>query len=80
MEEADNYYTCMENVWEKLKPYAAGADVNFIEIGDTDRLEEFYSEEIRHRLINLKKHYDPENIFRNNLNLKPDTTNYPWED
>lgn len=80
MEEADRYYTCMENVWDKLKPYAAGADVNFIEIGDTDRLEEFYSEEILHRLISLKKHYDLENIFRNNLNLKPDITNYPWKD
>ncbi|USK32160.1 FAD-binding oxidoreductase [Bacillus sp. F19] len=68
-EDADKNHAYNESVWKKLEPYAVGADVNFIGIGDKDRLKDVYSEEHLSHLIELKKHYDPENIFHNNLNL-----------
>ncbi|WP_163528062.1 FAD-binding oxidoreductase [Halobacillus ihumii] len=73
MEEVDKNHAYNENVWKRLKKYAAGADVNFMGIGENGRLKDVYSEENLNRLSELKKRYDPENIFHNNLNLLPDT-------
>lgn len=72
IEDAMKNHNYNENVWDKLKFYSAGADVNFIGIEDKQRIKDVYSEEKLNCLRKLKKSYDPENIFHNNLNITPD--------
>ncbi|NUU64494.1 FAD-binding oxidoreductase [Paenibacillus agri] len=59
-------------VWKTLLPFAAGADVNFLGITEKDRLHDVYPAETLERLIQLKKQYDPENMFKSNLNICAD--------
>ena len=47
------------------------AYVNFL--GDTDAARTSYGEETYARLVTLKNHYDPTNLFRLNQNIEPST-------
>ena len=47
------------------------AYVNFL--GDTDAARTSYGEETYARLVSLKNHYDPTNLFRLNQNIEPST-------
>ena len=47
------------------------AYVNFL--GDTDAARTSYGEETYARLVSLKNHYDPTNVFRLNQNIEPST-------
>ena len=47
------------------------AYVNFL--GDTDAARTSYGEETYARLVSLKNHYDPTNVFRLNQNVEPST-------
>jgi FAD/FMN-containing dehydrogenase len=47
------------------------AYVNFL--GDTDAARTSYGEETYARLVSLKNHYDPTNLFRQNQNIEPST-------
>jgi len=52
-------------------PYAsAGAYVNFMTAEEADRVAAAYGANYN-RLVEIKKRYDPENIFRLNQNIKP---------
>ena len=56
--------------FEASKPYAsAGAYVNFMTGDESDRVAAAYGENYS-RLKEIKKKYDPENIFHNNQNIK----------
>lgn len=53
------------------KPFASsGAYVNFLTQDETDRTAFAYGSTYN-RLVELKKKYDPENLFRMNQNIKP---------
>ncbi len=57
--------------WEALHPYsAAGAYVNFMMEEGESRLEATYRDNYK-RLAQIKKKYDPANLFRVNQNIKP---------
>jgi hypothetical protein len=45
------------------------AYVNFL--GDPDTAREAYGEDTYGRLVSLKNHYDPTNVFRLNQNVEP---------
>jgi FAD/FMN-containing dehydrogenase len=57
--------------FEKSRPFASsGAYVNFLTDEETDRIAAAYGPNYK-RLVELKKKYDPDNLFRVNQNIKP---------
>jgi FAD/FMN-containing dehydrogenase len=50
---------------------AKGAYLNFIDCADESRLHEVYPGPTYQRLAEVKRRYDPTNLFRHNLNVKP---------
>jgi FAD/FMN-containing dehydrogenase len=57
--------------FDELKPYAAGVYVNFLQEEGEKRIREAYEPEVFERLADVKAHYDPTNLFRQNQNIKP---------
>ncbi|MGO4706505.1 FAD-binding oxidoreductase [Microvirga sp. 2MCAF38] len=59
-------------IFEAAKPYAAGtAYINFMPEDEPDRVEAAYGDNYR-RLVEIKRRYDPQNLFRMNQNVRPD--------
>lgn len=61
----------MEQVWQAMRPYAAGAYVNFLTDEGEERVHDAYPPATYARLVALKNRYDPTNLFRLNQNIKP---------
>jgi FAD/FMN-containing dehydrogenase len=58
-------------LFEATRPYAAGtAYVNFMPEDELDRVETAYGGNY-HRLVEIKRKYDPSNLFRMNQNIRP---------
>jgi FAD/FMN-containing dehydrogenase len=58
-------------LYEAAKPYSAGtAYVNFMPEDEMDRVEAAYGANYR-RLVDIKRRYDPVNMFRINQNVRP---------
>lgn len=58
-------------IYEAAKPHAAGtAYVNFMPEDEPERVEAAYGPNYR-RLAELKRKYDPQNLFRMNQNVRP---------
>jgi FAD/FMN-containing dehydrogenase len=57
---------------DALRPHGTG-DVypNFVGSDELDRVREAYGPNLG-RLVEVKRHWDPDNVFRGNLNIKPD--------
>lgn len=53
------------------KPYSHGVYVNFISDLDGNRAKEAYTPEVWDRLVKVKTKWDPDNLFRMNMNIKP---------
>ena len=72
--EACTDKTCFgwaRGIYEAAKPFAAGtAYINFMPEDEVDRVEAAYGANYR-RLVEIKRHYDPMNMFRMNQNVKP---------
>ncbi|MCA1367854.1 FAD-binding oxidoreductase [Bradyrhizobium sp. BRP14] len=66
--------TCIDwarRLFEAAKPYAAGtAYINFMPEDEIDRVEAAYGGNYR-RLVEVKRRYDPLNLFRMNQNVRP---------
>lgn len=57
--------------FEATKPFATGGVyVNFLSEGESDRIANAYGTNYA-RLAEIKRQYDPENLFRINQNIKP---------
>ncbi|MGA7672198.1 MAG: FAD-binding oxidoreductase [Nitrolancea sp.] len=59
------------DLWRQLSPMTTGAYVNFLEVEGEDRIREAYPSETYARLAEVKRRYDPENVFNLNQNIKP---------
>jgi FAD/FMN-containing dehydrogenase len=57
--------------WEALAPYHTGVYVNFLMEEGEDRVREAYGAEKYDRLKQLKRRWDPDNLFRRNQNIPP---------
>lgn len=67
----DKIISWTKNYWEALHPYSAGgAYVNFMMDEGEDRVKASYGDNYK-RLAEIKKKYDPNNLFRVNQNIKP---------
>src|SRR3546814_237193 len=59
-------------LFQAVAPFATGsAYVNFMPDDETDRIEKVYGANYR-RLTEIKKRWDPENVFRMNQNIRPE--------
>jgi FAD/FMN-containing dehydrogenase len=61
----------VESLWGKVRGDAAGVYVNFVANEGEERIREAYSEATIARLAEVKRKYDPANVFRFNQNIKP---------
>ena len=65
---------CIEwarGIFEATKPYAVGtAYINFMPEDELDRVESAYGGNYK-RLAEVKRRYDPQNLFRMNQNVRP---------
>jgi hypothetical protein len=57
--------------WSELEPHNVGAYVNFLMDEGEDRVRRSYGVEKYKRLQDLKRKYDPTNMFRLNQNIPP---------
>lgn len=61
-------------LFEAARPYSAGtAYINFMPADESDRVQQAYGASY-HRLAELKRRYDPANLFRMNQNVTPTTS------
>ncbi|RMF29847.1 MAG: FAD-binding oxidoreductase [Candidatus Nitrosothermus koennekii] len=56
---------------KNTEQFAQGVYVNFISNEGEDRVKEAYTPEVWTRLVDIKRKYDPYNIFSMNQNIKP---------
>jgi hypothetical protein len=60
-----------QSLWSILRPEGQGVYVNFLENEGVERIREAYPEATYVRLADIKRRYDPENLFRFNQNVAP---------
>ena len=65
--------TRVEQVWQKLQPYADRVYMNFLGDEGMERVNEAYPKAVYARLATLKRRYDPTNLFHLNQNIEPAT-------
>ena len=68
--DADRYRQWVRDAWQKLRPFSTGATyINFQTADEDDaRVQASYGANY-HRLVELKRKYDPQNLFRANRNI-----------
>ena len=70
-EDATPHRTWMDAVWPAIRAGGTGAYVNFLEDEGPDRVREAYPLPTLARLAEVKRVYDPHNMFRFNQNIAP---------
>src|SRR5690606_19519712 len=70
--DAERYVQWIRDAWMRLRPFSTGATyINFQSADeDDDRIRASYGANFA-RLVDLKRTYDPGNLFRGNRNLRP---------
>ncbi len=60
------------DLWTAIQPHSSGSVyVNYLGADESDRIGEAYTKSQYQRLVELKKRYDPENLFSRNQNISP---------
>ena len=73
----DVHISWVRGLFNKLRPaMKPGVYVNFMSADEQDRVPEAYSERWE-RMVAVKTHYDPHNLFRLNQNVPPRTLGTP---
>jgi FAD/FMN-containing dehydrogenase len=69
--ETETRIAWARETWNAVQPYAkSSAYVNYLDQDDEHRTEAVYGPNLR-RLVEVKRAYDPENLFRHNANIRP---------
>jgi hypothetical protein len=72
--EAPLHQAFTQAYFEALRPRATGVYANFLEDEGEARIREAYPELTYRRLAQVKRDYDPSNLFRLNQNIRPAAT------
>jgi FAD/FMN-containing dehydrogenase len=71
--ELDEQRAWTERVYEAMKPHSTGAVyVNALGDEGEERIRAAYDDRVWKRLVEAKRRWDPDNVFRLNQNIKPD--------
>jgi FAD/FMN-containing dehydrogenase len=70
-EDAAVHQGWTESLWQKVRAEGSGVYVNFLENEGPDRIREAYPPATYARLAEIKRRYDPDNLFRFNQNIPP---------
>ncbi len=70
-EDAGAHAAWTEALWQAVRPEGAGVYVNFLEDEGAERVREAYPPATYARLAEIKRAYDPHNMFRFNQNIPP---------
>ena len=73
MAEAAVHAAWTQAYYEALRPRSTGVYSNFLEAEGEERIREAYPEATYRRLADVKRRYDPTNLFRRNQNIAPAT-------
>lgn len=69
--DAEANIAWVRETWDAMLPYSTGAPyLNFLALENADQVKAAYGDNYP-RLVELKKKYDPTNLFRLNQNVKP---------
>jgi FAD/FMN-containing dehydrogenase len=70
--EADAYREWIRQAWQNIRPFSTGGSyINFqTDDEDESRIRDTYRHNLD-RLIEIKRRYDPQNLFRVNRNISP---------
>jgi hypothetical protein len=62
----------VRDTWDAMQQHSAGAPyLNFLGDEGADRVREAYGSHTYDRLMEVKRRYDPDNVFRINQNIDP---------
>ncbi|MGY2130396.1 FAD-binding protein [Blastococcus sp. SYSU DS0617] len=64
----------LEAAWAPLRPHVDGLYLSFETGRSEERLLDAFPAPVLRRLRDLKRRYDPDNLFRDNFNIDPDTS------
>jgi FAD/FMN-containing dehydrogenase len=70
-EDAAVHSAWTESLWRAIRPEGSGVYVNFLENEGADRVRDAYPAATFARLTEIKRKYDPRNVFRFNQNIPP---------
>jgi len=69
-EDSTPHKDWIRSLYAEIKHEASGVYVNFLETETYERIQECYGENFE-RMVELKRKYDPANMFRFNQNIRP---------
>jgi FAD/FMN-containing dehydrogenase len=75
--DADRHRGWVQSLSGAIGYLAKGAYVNFLDAADEPRLHEAYPDGTYRRLAEVKRRYDPANLFKRNLNIRPPESGSP---
>ncbi|OAI41480.1 hypothetical protein AYO38_03585 [bacterium SCGC AG-212-C10] len=65
------HHAWSDSLWESFQPIRAGVYSNFLHDEGEERVRDAYPTATYARLAEVKRQYDPENVFHFNQNIKP---------
>ena len=70
-EDAAVHSAWTESLWQTIRPEGSGVYVNFLQAEGAARVHDAYPPATYARLAEIKRKYDPQNMFRFNQNIPP---------
>jgi len=70
-DEDDRYMDLARRYARSLEPFASGSYIHSVKDDAQSPADSVYSDDLYQRLVEVKRQYDPENIFRHNVNIDP---------
>ncbi|NRQ33425.1 FAD-binding oxidoreductase [Nonomuraea sp. NN258] len=61
----------LDALWSRLAPHVGGAYANFLASAGEEEVAAVYPARTYERLAKAKRHYDPDNLFAGNHNIRP---------
>jgi FAD/FMN-containing dehydrogenase len=68
--DTDSQRRWVQSLSGAIRHLAKGAYLNFLDAADEPRLHETYPDSTYRRLVEVKRRYDPTNLFHRNLNIR----------